>query len=75
MSTTYTMRMQESQKKLISEYAKMQGVSMADLMIGSTLDVIEDALDLRDWNAAKAEFDADPTTHSNDDIMREFGLR
>ncbi|HIW75807.1 MULTISPECIES: type II toxin-antitoxin system RelB family antitoxin [Gordonibacter] len=75
MSTTYTMRMQEGQKKLISEYAKMQGVSMADLMISSTLDVIEDALDLRDWKAAKEEFDAHPVTYSNDEIMREFGLR
>lgn len=75
MGTTYTMRMQEGQKKLISEYAKMQGVSMADLMISSTLDVIEDALDLRDWKTAKAEFDANPVTRCNDEVMREFGLR
>jgi hypothetical protein len=37
-------------------------------------DYLEDAADLRDWKAAKAEFDADPVTFSNEDIMKEFGL-
>ena len=41
----------------------------------TTSDVIEDDIDLRDWKAAKAEFDENPVTYSNDEIMREFGLR
>lgn len=44
-------------------------------MLDSTLDVIEDATDLRDWKAAKKEFDSNPVTYSNDEIMQEFGLR
>ncbi|WP_296008595.1 type II toxin-antitoxin system RelB family antitoxin [uncultured Adlercreutzia sp.] len=75
MSTTYTMRIDEGQKTLIAEYAASQGQSMAQFMIGAALDVIEDAIDLRDWKAAKKEFDADPATYSHDEIMREFGLR
>ncbi len=74
MSTTYTMRIDEGQKSLISEYAAAHGQSMAEFMIGTALDVIEDAIDLRDWNAAKAEFDANPVTHSLDEVMEEFGI-
>ena len=75
MSTTFTMRMEESQKALISEYAAVHGKSMAEFMLDAALDAIEDATDLRDWKAAKAEFDKNPITYSNEKIMREFGLR
>ena len=75
MSTTFTMRIDEDQKKLISEYAAMHGKSMAEFMLDSALDVIEEATDLREWKAAKQEFDENPLTCSNDEIMREFGLR
>ena len=75
VSTTFTMRMDEDTKILISEYAAIHGKSMAEFMLNSTLDVIEDATDLRDWKAAKKEFDRNPITYSNDEIMREFGLR
>ena len=75
MSTTFTMRMDEDQKALIADYAAVHGQSMAEFMLNSALDVIEEAIDLRDWHKAKAEFDENPVTHSNDEVMREFGLR
>jgi len=75
MSTTFTMRLEESQKALIAEYAAMQGKSMAEFMLEAVLDVIEDEIDLRDWKEAKAEFDKNPITYSSDEIMREFGLK
>jgi uncharacterized protein (DUF1778 family) len=75
MSTTFSMRLDESQKTLISEYAAVHGKSMAEFMIEASLDVIEDAIDMRDWKEAKAEFDKNPVTYSNDEIMREFDLR
>ena len=75
MSTTFTMRIDEGKKNLISEYAAIHGKSMAEFMLDATLDVIEDATDLRDWEIAKQEFDKNPVTYSNDEIMREFGLR
>lgn len=75
MSTTFTMRMGEGQKKLISEYASIHGQSMSEFMLNAALDIIEDATDLRDWRSAKAEFDRDPVTYTNDEVMREFGLR
>jgi uncharacterized protein (DUF1778 family) len=69
------MRIDENEKAAISEYAAVHGKSMAGFMVEAALDVIEDAADLRDWNAAKAEFDENPVTYGNDEIMREFGLR
>ena len=72
MSTTFTMRMNEGQKKLISEYAAVHGKSMAEFMLESTLDVIEDAIDLRDWKTAKAEFDRDPVTYSAAEIAEKY---
>jgi uncharacterized protein (DUF1778 family) len=67
--------MDEKQKTLISEFAAVHGKSMAEFMLSAALDVIEDAIDLRDWYAAKAEFDKNPVTYSGEEIMREFGLR
>ena len=75
MRTTFTMRIEDSQKTLISEYAAIHGKSMAEFMLDAALDVIEDATDLRDWKAAKEEFDKNPVTYGSDEIMREFGLR
>ncbi len=74
MSTTFTMRIDEDKKSLISEYAAIHGKSMAEFMLDSTLDVIEDATDLRDWKAAKADFYNNPIVHSHNDVMEEFGL-
>ncbi len=74
MSTTFTMRIDEGQKTLIAEYAAAQGQSMADFLINSALDIIEDATDLRDWNEAYEEYKADPVTYSHEEVMKEFGL-
>ena len=75
MSTTFTMRLDENQKTLISEYAAIHGMTMTELMLNATLDLIEDAIDLRTWHEAKAEHEADPITYSHDEIMKEFGLK
>ena len=76
MSTTFTMRIDEGQKKLISEFAASQGKSMAEFMLEASLDIIEDAIDLRDWNDAMKEYEVrDHTTYSHDEVMREFGMR
>jgi uncharacterized protein (DUF1778 family) len=66
------MRIDEAQKKLISEYAAIHGKSMAEFMLDSALDVIEDAMDLREWQAAKAEFDKNPVTHSAAEIAAKY---
>ncbi|MDR2883620.1 MAG: DUF6290 family protein [Deferribacteraceae bacterium] len=74
MLTSYTIMLDENQEALIAEYATISGKSVSDFMLNMTLEAIEDAKDLKLWREAKAEFDKDPVTYSNDEIMKEFGL-
>ena len=72
MSTTFTMRIDDRHKSLISEYAAVHGKSMAEFMIDAALDVIEDASDLRDWKAAKAEYDKNPVAYPASEIADKY---
>lgn len=74
-SATMTIRLDSNEKDLIAEYARAFGTSASEFMRRSALERIEDDIDLEAWKAAKAEFDGDPVTYSNDDVMHEFGLR
>lgn len=74
-SATMTIRLSNDEKDLIAEYARAFGTSASEFMRRSALERIEDDIDLKAWKAAKTEFDADPETYSNDDVMHEFGLR
>jgi uncharacterized protein (DUF1778 family) len=66
------MRIGEEQKALISEYASMHGKSMAEFMLDAALEEIENAIDLRDWKIAKAEFDKNPVTYSAAEIAKKY---
>lgn len=71
-STTLTVRMGVEERSLIGDYAKTFGMTASEFVRRAVLDRIEDELDLRDWYAAKAEFDADPEMISADEIARKF---
>lgn len=74
MSTTFTMRIDEGQKGLISEYAKMHGQSMSEFLIDSAMKTIEDQIDLDAWNAAKKAYDENPVSYSTADVKQMLGL-
>lgn len=74
-SATVTIRMDDTEKQFISDYARTFGTSVSEFMRTCALDHIEDETDLKLWNDAKAEFDANPITHSADEVAKEFGLR
>ena len=74
MSTTFTMRIDEGQKKLISEYANMHSQSMSEFLIESAMKAIEDQIDLDAWNAAKAEYDKNPVSYSTSEAKQILGL-
>ncbi len=71
-STTMTIRLDEDEKNLITDYAKTFGTSASDFLRRSALEKIEDELDLEDWKKAKAEFDLNPETLSASDIARKY---
>lgn len=71
-SATMTIRLDEDEKHLISDYAKTFGTSVSEFMRHCALDRIEDELDLKTWKEAKAEFEADPVTLSAADVTRKY---
>lgn len=71
-SATMTIRLDSSEKELISSYAKAFGISASDFVRRTALERIEDELDLQIWNTAKAEFDTDPTTISAASIAEKY---
>jgi RHH-type transcriptional regulator, rel operon repressor / antitoxin RelB len=73
-TTTMSVRLGSDEKELISDYAKTMGMSVSDFVRVAALERIEDDVDLKAWNAAHAEYLANPVSHSNADVMREFGL-
>jgi uncharacterized protein (DUF1778 family) len=71
-SATMTIRMDESEKRLVTDYARTFGMSASEFMRRSALERIEDELDLEDWKRAKAEFDDDPKTVAAAEIARKY---
>lgn len=71
-STTMTIRLESDEKALISSYAEAFGTSVSEFMRKAAIERIEDELDLKAWEEAKAEFEADPTTISASEIARRY---
>lgn len=71
-SSTVTIRLDSSEKQLISNYAKTFGMSISEFVRDSVLDKIEDELDLKDWYKAKEAFEANPVTLSAEDIAKKY---
>lgn len=71
-SATMTIRLDASEKSLISDYAQAFGTSVSEFMRRCALERIEDEFDLKAWNEAKAEFDRDPTTFSAAEMAEKY---
>lgn len=71
-SATMTIRLDSSEKALISDYATAFGTSVSEFMRKAALERIEDDLDLKAWEEAKAEFDADPVVISAAEIAGKY---
>lgn len=69
---TMTIRLESEEKSLISDYAAAFGTSVSEFMRSAALERIEDELDLRIWEEAKAEFETDPVTVSAAEIARKY---
>ncbi len=71
-TTTITLRLQESEKQILADYAKTFGVSISEFVRTSALSRVEDELDLRAWDEAKREFDDRPETLTADEIASKY---
>ncbi len=71
-TTTMTIRLDKTEKALIADYAEAFGTSVSEFMRRAALEHIEDELDLKAWEDAKSEYDADPTTYSAAEIAQKY---
>lgn len=71
-TSTLTLRLAESEKRLLSDYAKTFGMSLSEFVRTSALEKIEDELDLRVWDEAKREFESDPTTLTAAEVAAKY---
>ena len=67
-SATLTIRLDEQDKRLISEYSKPQGMTLSEFGLTAMLERIEDEIDAADLERAIAEDDGE--RFSMDEVMR-----
>lgn len=67
-SATLTIRLDEQDKRLISEYSKAQGMTLSEFGLTAMLERIEDEIDAADLERAIAEDDGE--RFSMDEVMR-----
>lgn len=74
MQATMTIRMEEDEKSLISEYARMFGTSASQFMRRCALEHIEDEIDVEAYKRAKAAYDAHPVSYTLEEVEEMLGL-
>lgn len=70
--TTLTISLDSEEKSIIAGHAAALGTSVSEFMRRSALERIEDDLDAKAWEAAKAAFDADPVAIPSREIARKY---
>lgn len=73
MDATMTIRLNESEKEFIADFAKTFGMSTSEWARKTLLAAIEDAIDARIADEAYEEYLASPDTYTLDEVMRELG--
>ena len=71
---TISLRLNDTDSKLIKAYADMNGLTVSELVRKSVLERIEDEFDLKAYEEAIAEYRANPVTYSLEDVARELDL-
>ena len=71
---TISLRLSDEDTKLIKDYAKINNVSISDLIRQAVIEKIEDEIDLDAYNKAIKSFKKNPKTYSLDEIEKELGL-
>ena len=71
---TISFRLNETEADMIKAYAKMQGMTVSELIRKIVMDHIEEKSDLQEYENASAEYDKDPETFTLDDVIKELDL-
>lgn len=71
---TISVRLNEKDTKLVRAYAKMNNISLSDLVRNAILEKIENEYDLDLYNKAIEEYNENPKTYTMDEVKEELGL-
>lgn len=71
---TISVRLSEEDSKLIKAYAKMNNVTLSDLLRKAIMEKIEDEYDLECYKKAREEYEKNPTTYTMEEVKEELGL-
>ena len=71
---TYSLRMTDSEKKALQDYAKTHGISMADALKNAFFDMLEDQYDIKAADEAYEAYLADPETISMAEMKKKYGV-
>ena len=71
---TISLRLNDKDTTLFKEYAKMNGISISELIRRSVFEHIENEYDLKVYEKAIVEYRKNPVTYSLDEVERELGL-
>jgi len=71
---TISVRLNEKDTELIKAYAKINNISLSDLIRTAVLEKIEDEYDLECYNKVIREFKENPKTYTLEEIKEDLGL-
>ena len=71
---TISVRLSEKDMELIKTYAKINNISLSDLIRNAVMEKIEDEYDLECYKKAIEEYKDNPKTYTLDEVKEELGL-
>ena len=71
---TISLRLNDTDSKIIKAYADMHGMTVSSLIRESVLEKIENEYDLKVYEEAMAEYKANPVTYDFMDVCKELDL-
>ena len=71
---TISVRLSDKDMELIKTYAKINNISLSDLIRNAVMEKIEDEYDLECYKKAIEEYKDNPETYTLDEVKEELGL-
>ena len=71
---TTSVRLSDKDMELIKTYAKLNNISLSELIRSAVMEKIEDEYDLECYNKAIEEYKNNPKTYTLDEVKKELGL-
>jgi len=71
---TISVRLNDKDTELIKTYAKMNNISLSDLVRNAILEKIENEYDLECYKKAADEYKKNPKTYTMEEVKKELGL-